>query len=58
MNIVKLIQGSAEWHEHRRTHRGTSQNDPKQSYPHVQSRRSQTRAPGETQRVAPADAAA
>jgi len=25
MNIVKLIQGSAEWHEHRRTHRNASE---------------------------------
>jgi putative phage-type endonuclease len=25
MNIVKLMQGSAEWHEHRRTHRNASE---------------------------------
>jgi len=25
MNIVKLVQGSAEWHEHRRSHRNASE---------------------------------
>src|SRR5436190_7817693 len=25
MNIVKLMQGSAEWHEHRRRHRNASE---------------------------------
>ncbi len=25
MNIVKLMQGSAEWHEHRRKHRNASE---------------------------------
>jgi predicted phage-related endonuclease len=25
MKIVNLVQGSAEWHEHRRTHRNASE---------------------------------